>query len=132
MFVVVLTNNAFRTRTCRSAWTRCGNTPGPPIAPEVIVVDNGSTEDPTAVARAHYPGVRVVRTGKNLGFSGGNNAGTPVAAGDWLVFLNDDAKVEAVPAERDDGRGGSPQRRIGWVNSSWTGPARVLTSPAGW
>ncbi len=62
---------------------------------EVIVVDNGSADDPTTVARAHYPGVRVVRTGKNLGFSGGNNAGARVATGDWLVFLNDDTKVEA-------------------------------------
>ena len=62
---------------------------------EVIVVDNGSPDDPTAVATARYPGVRVVRTGNNLGFSGGNNAGARVATGDWLVFLNDDTRVEA-------------------------------------
>ncbi len=60
---------------------------------EVIVVDNGSATDPTAVARHHYPGVRVVRTGRNLGFSAGNNAGARVATGDWLVFLNDDTRV---------------------------------------
>ncbi|MCC7125626.1 MAG: glycosyltransferase family 2 protein [Acidobacteria bacterium] len=61
---------------------------------EVIVVDNGSTEDPTPVAERHYPGVRVVRTHTNLGFSGGNNAGARVATGEWLVFLNDDTRVE--------------------------------------
>jgi GT2 family glycosyltransferase len=60
---------------------------------EVVVVDNGSAEDPTATARRHYPGVRVVRTGRNLGFSGGNNAGARVARGDWLAFLNDDTRV---------------------------------------
>ncbi len=60
---------------------------------EVIVVDNGSNEDPTAVAERHYPGVRVIRTGRNLGFAAGNNAGARVATGDWLVFLNDDTRV---------------------------------------
>jgi len=67
----------------------------PPDRTEVIVVDNGSTEDPTSVVERHYPGARVVRTGANLGFSGGNNAGARVATGDWLVFLNDDTRVEA-------------------------------------
>jgi len=60
---------------------------------EVIVVDNGSSEDPTLVAEQHYPGVRVVRTGVNLGFSAGNNAGARAASGEWLVFLNDDTRV---------------------------------------
>jgi GT2 family glycosyltransferase len=60
---------------------------------EVIVVDNGSAADPTSVAERHYPGVRVVRTGRNLGFSAGNNAGARVATGEWLVFLNDDTRV---------------------------------------
>jgi GT2 family glycosyltransferase len=60
---------------------------------EVIVVDNGSADDPTAIAQRHYPGVRVVRTGANLGFAAGNNAGARVATGDYLVFLNDDTRV---------------------------------------
>jgi GT2 family glycosyltransferase len=61
---------------------------------EVVVVDNGSASDPTPVAERHYPGVRVVRTGANLGFSAGNNAGARVATGEWLVFLNDDTRVD--------------------------------------
>ena len=60
---------------------------------EVIVVDNGSAEDPTPTVARHYPGARVIRTGANLGFSGGNNAGAAVAGGEWLVFLNDDTRV---------------------------------------
>ncbi|MDH4064670.1 MAG: glycosyltransferase family 2 protein, partial [Acidobacteriota bacterium] len=59
----------------------------------VIVVDNGSDEDPSAEAERHFPGVRVVRTGANLGFSAGNNAGARAATGSWLVFLNDDTRV---------------------------------------
>lgn len=60
---------------------------------DVIVVDNGSSEDPTATAQRHYPGVRVIRLGRNVGFSGGNNAGARAARGEWLVFLNDDTRV---------------------------------------
>ena len=60
---------------------------------EVIVVDNGSRQDPTDVAGRHFPGVRVVRTGRNLGFSAGNNAGAAAASGQWLLFLNDDTRV---------------------------------------
>lgn len=62
---------------------------------EVIVVDNGSAVDPTTAAERHYPGVRVIRTGKNLGFSEGNNLGARAAVGEYVVFLNDDTKVSA-------------------------------------
>lgn len=60
---------------------------------EVIVVDNGSAEDPTAAAESLYPGIRVVRLPNNLGFAVGNNAGARVATGDYLAFLNDDTRV---------------------------------------
>ncbi|HEV7621409.1 MAG TPA: glycosyltransferase, partial [Flavisolibacter sp.] len=42
---------------------------------EVIIVDNHSEEDPTAVFKTVYPEVVVIRTEANLGFSGGNNVG---------------------------------------------------------
>lgn len=61
---------------------------------DVIVVDNGSPMDPTAVVRRHYPDARVIRTGANLGFSAGNNAGAREARGEWLLFLNDDTRVD--------------------------------------
>jgi GT2 family glycosyltransferase len=66
----------------------------PAASTEVIVVDNGSREDPTVVVERHYPGARVVRTGRNLGFSAGNNAGARKARGGWLLFLNDDTKCD--------------------------------------
>lgn len=67
---------------------------------DVVVVDNGSATDPTPVAERHYPGVRVVRTGRNLGFSGGNNAGAAIARGRWLLFLNDDTRAEPTLVSR--------------------------------
>lgn len=41
----------------------------------VVVVDNGSTDDSVARIQAAHPTVRLIETHKNLGFSGGNNAG---------------------------------------------------------
>jgi GT2 family glycosyltransferase len=58
---------------------------------ELIVVDNASPDDSAAVVRELAPAARVVRTGRNLGFAGGCNAGAAEARGDLLVILNPDA-----------------------------------------
>lgn len=60
---------------------------------EVIIVDNGSTVDPTTEAQLSYPGVHVILNSSNLGFAAGNNAGAAIATGDYLVFLNDDTRT---------------------------------------
>lgn len=57
---------------------------------ETILVDNGSTDDSTTFVRERYPDVRLLDTGTNLGFAGGNNAGARLARGRALVFLNND------------------------------------------
>lgn len=59
---------------------------------EIIVVDNGSSDDPTDAFTAAYPGVQVIRTGKNLGFSGGNNVGIRAAKGQYLFLVNNDTE----------------------------------------
>lgn len=61
---------------------------------ETIVVDNGSSDGSAAFVRTSYPAVRVVETGSNLGFAGGNNAGSREARGTWLAFLNNDTVAE--------------------------------------
>lgn len=60
---------------------------------EVIVVDNGSTVDPTAEAQRLLPGTRVIRNNTNIGFAAGNNRGAAAATGDYVIFLNDDTRV---------------------------------------
>ena len=57
---------------------------------EVIVVDNASSDGSSAYVREHFPSVRVHDAGRNLGFSGGNNAGADQARGRLLIFLNND------------------------------------------
>ncbi len=60
---------------------------------EIIIVDNGSTDDSPAFLRqaaqqdAH---LRVILNPENLGFSGGNNCALRVRRGEFVVFLNND------------------------------------------
>ena len=60
---------------------------------EVIVVDNGSTDDSSTFLRTRFPAVRVLQAGRNLGFAGGNNLGMRGAHGTYLVLLNNDTSV---------------------------------------
>jgi GT2 family glycosyltransferase len=61
---------------------------------EIIVVDNGSKEDPTErIRQGNYPNVTVVVSPDNLGFSGGNNLGISHAQGDYYFLLNNDTFV---------------------------------------
>lgn len=55
---------------------------------EAIVVDDGSTDDPSSVAR-RYPEVRVIRQ-SNRGLSAARNAGWQASRGDIIIFLDAD------------------------------------------
>jgi GT2 family glycosyltransferase len=79
---------------------------------ELIVVDNDSPDDSDAVVRELAPRARLVRMGRNRGFSGGCNAGAEEASGDLLVILNPDAAPrpgwgEAIRLPWLEGRGWS-------------------------
>ena len=60
---------------------------------EIIVIDNGSKEDPENVIRAKYPETIFERSNQNLGFAGGNNLGIELAKGDFFFFVNNDTEV---------------------------------------
>lgn len=62
------------------------------VRTEVIVVDNGCTDD-TVERLVGREGVTIVRPGANLGFAGGCNAGIRAAGGDVVFFLNQDATL---------------------------------------
>ena len=62
---------------------------------EIIVVDNDSRiDDSAAVVRKDFPGVCLIQTGRNIGFSAGNNLGYAIASGRYVLFLNPDTIVE--------------------------------------
>ncbi len=60
---------------------------------EVIVVDNGSTDDSAADLSARFPtlNLRVERLASNRGFAAANNIAAQLARGEWLALLNQDA-----------------------------------------
>jgi GT2 family glycosyltransferase len=60
---------------------------------EVILVDNGSTDGSRALVREEYPEVRLLALERNLGLTGGNNAGFRTAQGEILISLNNDTEA---------------------------------------
>lgn len=61
---------------------------------EILVCDMGSDEDPTEYINSqNYPNTKVLRSEKNLGFTGGNNWGIRQSKGDYIFIVNNDTVV---------------------------------------
>lgn len=64
---------------------------------EVVVVDNGSQDDPCAEIKAKFPGTVLIENDENLGFAEGNNVGIRHAlkhGADYIFLLNNDTVVD--------------------------------------
>lgn len=68
--------------------------------PQVIVVDNGSTDDSVERVKRLYPPVTVLEAGRNLGFAAANNRAFQEARGDFLLLVNTDAMLQRDCASR--------------------------------
>ena len=62
---------------------------------EIIVVDNGSTDDSVEWVKSNYPAVRLFDLGENLGFAKANNFAAKRANGDCILLLNPDTIVQS-------------------------------------
>lgn len=60
---------------------------------EVIVVDNASSDDSVQMVRREFPGVTLIASQENLGYTGGNNLGAKGFRGRYLLILNPDTEV---------------------------------------
>ena len=106
--VIVNWNAAARLRRCLDALrTQAPEEVEARDGVEVVIVDNGSTDDSLATARAAWPEAVLVSLPENLGFAEGCNRGIAVSRGAWVLTLNNDTEVRpgflaAVQAGIDD------------------------------
>lgn len=62
---------------------------------EVIIADNGSSDDSVAFLAASYPAIRVIRFSENYGFAKGYNDALKQVQTDYYILLNSDVEVES-------------------------------------
>lgn len=88
--VIVNWNSGDQLRHCLASIRQHGGE----RTPQVVVVDNGSTDGSEAGLEA-WPGVTLIRAGCNLGFAAACNLGARDAGSKYLLFLNPDAALQA-------------------------------------
>lgn len=92
--IVLNWNQAEQTKACLQALTAARNQAD---SVSLVAVDNGSTDNSVSLIRQYYPEVRMLETGANLGYAGGNNVGIHYAlahGADVIGILNNDVTVE--------------------------------------
>ena len=61
--------------------------------PQIIVVDNASSDGSVAMVQAEFPHVTVIANTENRGFTVANNQGISIAQGRYVLLLNADTEV---------------------------------------
>jgi GT2 family glycosyltransferase len=61
---------------------------------EVVVVDNGSSDDSVALVRDQFPEVKLVELGRNIGFGPALNRAVAEHPAEALILLNNDVECE--------------------------------------
>ena len=92
VLAIVVTYNAMK-------WVRkcLGSLFGSRMRPDVLVVDNGSTDGTREYVREHFPEAELILSDGNPGFGAANNIGLRIALErryDFVYLLNQDAWVE--------------------------------------
>jgi len=60
---------------------------------DVIVADNGSTDDSLLLLKTEFPEVKTIELDKNYGFAGGYNKALEVVDSEYFILLNSDIEV---------------------------------------
>ncbi|MFA6533946.1 MAG: glycosyltransferase family 2 protein [Patescibacteria group bacterium] len=67
---------------------------------EVIVVDNGSTDDSLAMVKKDYRQVMLISNPQNAGYVFANNQGIKLARGKFILLLNSDTQIFSMSLEK--------------------------------
>lgn len=62
---------------------------------EIVIVDNGSTDDSVSFLETNFPSLRLIRFTENYGFAGGYNKALKEIQSEYYVLLNSDVEVMA-------------------------------------
>jgi GT2 family glycosyltransferase len=62
---------------------------------DILVADNGSSDDSVDFLKKQYPQVQIVEHGHNWGFTEGNNRTLPYIKTPYVLLLNSDVEVSA-------------------------------------
>jgi GT2 family glycosyltransferase len=87
--IVVTLDRSDLLQSCLSSLLRTASS----TSVEVIVVDNGSTDDSLEMLKDKFRQVRVIANPTNLGFAKANNQAIPLCRGRYVVLLNNDTIV---------------------------------------
>ena len=60
---------------------------------EIVVADNGSTDDSIDFLKANHPDIRIISFDSNMGFAKGYNEALKLIISDYYVLLNSDVEV---------------------------------------
>lgn len=60
---------------------------------EIVVADNGSTDNSLAMLQEHFPSVRIIPLDRNYGFAEGYNKAIHEIDNEYVVLLNSDVEV---------------------------------------
>lgn len=60
---------------------------------EIIVADNGSTDNSLEYAKSEFPQITIIDNKKNIGFAAGNNRAIEKSSGEFVLLLNPDTVI---------------------------------------
>jgi len=90
--VIIITRN---TRALTDEAVRSVLAGDPTVTKEILVVDNGSSDDTAMALPREFPQLQLLRSEKNLGFARAVNLAAGKATGGFLLLLNSDARLTA-------------------------------------